>query len=381
MDEEIENRRPSAEASAARPSSGHRLRVGIIGTGWGGLVHVPAFTAVPEYELVALCGRSPTRVAAAAQRTGIDDVSHDWRLFVARPDLDLISVATPVTEHFEMASTALENGKHVLCEKPLASTAAEAARLSRLAEDGGLTGSVCFEWRWSPPRAALRSVILSGRIGVPVMVRVSHTYNYWHPTQRPQAPWMYNLEEGGGYLNGLLSHDLDFLCWLFGRPVAVCADVRSITDRVRRSEEADIAVTADDTCALLIRFSTGPLAAVSLSVTGRVDGGGQLEVVGSGGVATHIYSSPADGQVFVRDGVAEEAVPVQASERLPRSGYQFQGGIRAAAGKAMACLLEDWLPAFSGEETDVPTFQSGLLTQQLIEAARQSSDEGTWIRL
>src|SRR5271154_5777705 len=96
------------------------LRVGLIGVGWGALVHAPAFAAVDGYELVALCSTRPESVAAAGERLGIDDTSTDWADFVRRDDLDLISVSAPVPHHHDMFLAALDAGKHVLCEKPLA---------------------------------------------------------------------------------------------------------------------------------------------------------------------------------------------------------------------------------------------------------------------
>lgn len=80
------------------------LRVGLIGVGWGALVHAPAFGAVDGYELVALCSSRPESVASAGQRLGVADVSTDWASFVRRDDLDLISISTPVPYHHDMFS-------------------------------------------------------------------------------------------------------------------------------------------------------------------------------------------------------------------------------------------------------------------------------------
>ena len=106
------------------------IRVGIIGVGWGSIVQTPAFRAVPEFEVAALCSRQPERVEAAAAQLGIDSTSTDWREFVARDDLDLISVCTPVKLHAEQTIAAVEAGKHVLCEKPVAVDANDAQACS-----------------------------------------------------------------------------------------------------------------------------------------------------------------------------------------------------------------------------------------------------------
>ncbi|MET0579531.1 MAG: Gfo/Idh/MocA family oxidoreductase, partial [Ilumatobacteraceae bacterium] len=95
-------------------------RVGIIGVGWGAIVHAPAYQLVDDYEVVAICGRNPERLAAGAARAGITDTSDDWESFVQRDDIDVISISTPVPAHHPMTLAALAAGKHVLCEKPLA---------------------------------------------------------------------------------------------------------------------------------------------------------------------------------------------------------------------------------------------------------------------
>lgn len=344
-------------------------------------MHGPAFLAVAEYELAAICGRRQEPTAQAGQSLGVEDTSTDWAALVARPDLDLISIATPVTEHYDMALAALDQGKHVLCEKPMSLTAIQARDMCDAAERRGRAGAICFEYRWAPPRLTLRGMVDSGALGEIRLVRLSHSYNHWHPSRRPQSDWMYRGELGGGYLNGILSHDIDFLISLFGDPLAVCADVRTTLDEVTAASGRRVQVTADDTAGVLIRFRSGVLAVVSISVTGGVDTGGNMEVIGTDGTAIYRYSTPADGDVEVCPAGGTEFSPVTPHRRAPRSGYPFVGGVRARAGAAMACLLEDWVPAFAGQPAPVPTFASGLLVQRMIEAARASSEGDGWVVL
>lgn len=98
--------------------------------------------------------------------------------------------------------------------------------------------------------------------------RVSRSASYWHPSHPLQAHWMYDREQGGGYLAGMLVHYLDFLCSLLGRPVSVCAEVRT-SDPVRELPDGGILqVTADDTAALLMRMESGFTTVMSVSVMG-----------------------------------------------------------------------------------------------------------------
>src|SRR5258705_13469319 len=100
------------------------IRVGLIGVGWGSVVQTPAFRMVPEYDVVALCSRREERVRAAGDKLGIADVSTDWKSFVQRDDLDVISICTPADLHHDQAMAAIAAGKHVLFETPLGLDAA-----------------------------------------------------------------------------------------------------------------------------------------------------------------------------------------------------------------------------------------------------------------
>lgn len=212
------------------------IRVGIIGVGWGALVQAPAFQAVPEYELVAICSRRPDRVAKAADRLGISETSTDWQEFVRRDDLDLVSICTPTVLHHEQTLAAFEAGKHVLCEKPVALDANLAGEMLKAAESSGKAHAVCFEGRWSEARLPVWDMVRDGYLGTPYSARVNVAADYWHPSRGLQSEWMYRKADGGGYLLGMASHDLDYLSCLFGEPEAVCADIRTSVPRRTRPD-------------------------------------------------------------------------------------------------------------------------------------------------
>ena len=114
-------------------------------------------------------------------------------------------------------------------------------------------------------------------------MRLSQSASYWHPSRKLQALWMYDVDAGGGYLNGLLSHDIDFVCSLFGRPVAVCAEVRTSVPTRPLPDGGTLDVTADDTSALLLRLDSGALAVITASVVGVHTAGAHLDVFGEHG--------------------------------------------------------------------------------------------------
>lgn len=370
--------------SHPEPLRAKPLRVGIVGIGWGTIVHVPAFRAAPGYEVAALCSRTPSKLEAAAAKAGITDASTDWEDFVQRDDLDVIAVATPVAVHHPITLAALAAGKHVLCEKPLAMTAAQCADMVAAARDAGTTTATCFELRWLPERSTIRRLVRDGLVGDPYFVRLSQSAAYWHPTRPLQSLWMYDLAEGGGYLNGLLAHDIDFVCSLFGRPVAVCADVRSTIPTRPLPDGGTLHVTADDTSALLLRLDTGALAVISASVVGIHTGGATFDAFGDAGTITGGLGGRAGG-LGLRSGRAIDVglTDVDGDARLPVGDESIPQRGASAPIRAMALMLEDWHPAFVGgaPANPIPSLTDGWVVQQVIEAARTSSAGAGWVSL
>src|ERR1700722_5022713 len=372
-----------------------QLRVGIIGVGWGSLVQVPAFRAAGGYEVAALCSRRAERAAEAGGRLGIDDVSADWERFVSRPDLDIISVCTPTDLHREQVLAAISAGKHVLCEKPVALDAGQAAEMADAADAAGVATAVCFENRWGREKLAVWRQIGEGLLGSPYFARVAIAADYFHPSRPLMSEWMYRLADGGGYLLGMASHDIDYLYCLFGLPEAVCADVHATIPTRTRADGSEFTADADDTASLLLRWSSGVRASISLTTVGLHTGSRyRFEAFGSGGTAE------IDGTVFggtVRagrtgeEGLRELALSdaaVSDPSAIPATGR------RSAPIRALALMLEQWLPSVrgsaapatptgdgSGAGPSVPTLRDGLAVQRVIDAARLSSDGAGWVSL
>jgi predicted dehydrogenase len=371
-----------------------QLRVGVIGVGWGSLVQVPAFRAAGGYEVAALCSRRAERAAEAGARLGIEDVSTDWEQFVRRPDLDIISVCTPTDLHREQVLGAIGAGKHVLCEKPVALDPGQAAEMADAADAAGVATAVCFENRWGREKLAVWREIGDGLLGSPYFARVAIAADYFHPSRPLMSEWMYRLADGGGYLLGMASHDIDYLYCLFGVPEAVCADVRVTIPTRTRADGSEFAADADDTASVLLRWSSGVGASISLTTVGLHTGSRyRFEAFGSGGTAE------IDGTVFggtVRAGRAGEEglrelalsdAAVSDPSAIPATGR------RSAPIRALALMLERWLPSVggpaapvpaadeSGPGPRVPTLRDGLVVQRVIDAARRSSDGAGWVSL
>src|SRR5438105_11424501 len=151
--------------------SERRVRVGVVGAGrFAAECHVPGVQAHPRGEVVALCARNRERTAALAARLGVPEVYTDYRELIARPDVDAITVATPDALHRPVAVAALEAGKHVFCEKPLAMNVAEARTMVEVADQSGRVAMVAFTFRYARTLQELRRLLGQGAIGTPFYV-------------------------------------------------------------------------------------------------------------------------------------------------------------------------------------------------------------------
>jgi predicted dehydrogenase len=359
------------------------IRVGLIGVGWGSVVQVPAFRLVPEFEVAALCSRRLESVKQAGEKLDIEDVSTNWQDFVRRDDLDVISVCTPVDLHAEQVIAAAEAGKHILCEKPQALRSKDARRMLDAVESAGVAHAVCFENRYDPSRLAAWEQVREGVLGDPYFIRANATADYWHPTRGLQSEWMYRVEDGGGYLMGMASHDIDFVLCLFGEATEVCADVRSSIPTRPRPDGTELEVDADDTSVLLLRMKSGALATISCSAVGLGRNHRDIEMLGSGGTLAmqgHVMGPEPDVQMTLVGDDQAQAIPP--STRMPRSGRELPKRRAAGAIRALALMLEDWLPAFDRQPAPgVPTLLDGWRVQCVIDAARRSAAGEGWVSL
>ncbi len=359
------------------------LRVGIIGVGWGSVVQVPAFSIVDGFEVVALCSQRAERVQAAGDKLGITDVSTDWRSFVGRDDLDVISVCTPVDMHHDQVLAAIAAGKHVLVEKPVGLDERQTGAMLEAAEAAGVCHAVCFENRWDPAKLAMWELVDAGHLGSPYLAVARSGGDFWHPSRGLQSEWMYQRSRGGGYLMGMGSHDIDYVCALFGEPEAVCADVRSSVPRRPLPDGGFLDVDADDTSALTLRMRNGMLVSITTTAVALGRNFRAFEAYGSDGslsmAAPLMGEEPAEVQIARVGGTGDDTAPV--STRMPASGAEIPKRRAGGAIRSLALMLEEWLPAFEGRPVVVPTLYDGHRVQRVVDAALRSSDGAGWVGL
>ncbi|NEW73687.1 Gfo/Idh/MocA family protein [Streptomyces rhizosphaericus] len=250
------------------------LRTGIVGTGKIAVNHAMALQAIPGVDLVGVSDVEPDRAAAFAARFGIAGHDPDPESFLSS-GLDAITVCTPHPSHERVVVAAARHGLHVLCEKPIAVTLAEADRMVTAMEEAGVRFGVLFQRRFWPSAARLRAAIDEGRLGPPIVGTV--TMRWGRDAEYYAEPWRGRWDtEGGGALLNQGIHYVDLLQWYLGTPVRVYGAIRTL-------KHGDC-IEVEDTAVATVEFASGAVATIQAGTTFAP------------GLGTTVFVSDAAGQ-------------------------------------------------------------------------------------
>ena len=379
------------------------LGVGMIGYAFMGAVHSHAWRSAHRFfdlpltpRMQVLCGRDATRVAEAATRFGWEESVTDWRDVIARDDVDLVDVCTPGDTHAEIAIAALEAGKHVLCEKPLANSVAEAERMAAaaaVAAEQGVRAMVGFTYRRVPAIALARKLVADGRLGELHHVRAQYLQDWLADPETPLSWRLDKTKAGSGALGDIGAHVIDLTQHITGdrilevsgmletfvkeRPVAETSSGLSATAGTERGP-----VTVDDAAVFLARFAGGAVGSFEATrfATGRKNAI-RIEINGSKGSLAfdfedmnvlhfHDATLPAAEGGFRRIVVTEPEHPWVAGWWPPGHGLGYEHGFTHQVVDLVRALGEGAEPT--------PTFADGLQVQRVLAAVETSSDTRTW---
>src|SRR5580693_2103730 len=277
--------------------SGQRsVGVGMVGYAFMGRAHSQAWRTVGRAfdlpltpRLAAICGRDEAATRAAAQRLGWAAVETDWRALIARDDVQLIDISAPGDTHAPIAIAALAAGKHVLCEKPLANTLAEAEAMKAAADaayPSGARAMVGFNYRRVPALALARRLVEQGRLGTLRHFRAVYLQD-WLADPRAPMTWRMQAERAGsGALGDLGAHIVDLARYLTGDEITGVSAVSATftTERPYSGGSGTGTVTVDDAVVFTARLASGALGSFEATrcATGRKNGL-RLELNGSAG--------------------------------------------------------------------------------------------------
>ncbi len=352
------------------------IGIGMIGAGFARSTQIPGFHGAGA-RVVAIASARREHAQAVASEFQIEHVADDWREVVAREDVDLVSIATPPAIHMEIALAALDAGKAVLCEKPMAMSADEADLMRRRARETGHLALIDHELRFLAGRRRMREILRDGEIG-----EVYHAKLLFRADSRakPERAWDWwsSAEQGGGTLGAIGSHAVDAFRWLLAAEAThvFCQLATHIRERPDGQTGEMRFVTTDDEANLLLRFkntalTAGATGAISMSVveSGRPEH--RLEIFGSRGALM------LDGDDLWRSvtGAGQwEQVEVERGELA--QGMRDSEWSRGFT--TFAHAITEALRAGATAIEDAATFEDGYRTQLVLDGAQRSHESGCW---
>src|SRR5690242_1163836 len=367
--------------------AGAELRIGVIGCGrWAHMAHLPGWTRDPRCEVVAVCDRDRALADEAAAKFGIAEATDDHRRVIERDDVDVIDVITGDSEHFTLTMAALEAGKHVLCEKPVAHDYRDTLRARDLADSKGLRTKVGFTFRYSPAVRYMKELIDAGFVGTPYIYNAYEQNSQWIDPQTPlrQVPPDTGDRIAVSSLEGYGAPVIDLGHWFMESDLtAVVGVMRNfVPERMIRETGRMTRANIDDGDIFLGEFASGAICSVQSSfVTVGNYPGIEVRVYGSEGAAiarlveefgiceTLKMAKPDDVE-FREVEIPEEYYPVGGS---PRESWRTLYYANLCANFASEILGET-----DGNEGN---FGDGLWVQEVINAVEISHHERRWVSL
>ena len=336
---------------------------GVIGSGIvGGAWHAHVYHHLPQAELVAVCDLNEARAREIADRYGVPHVYTDYRELLARSDIAAVSIATPDFAHREIAVAAAQAGKHILVEKPLATTVEDAEAILNAVDAAGVKLMVDFHNRVNPAFVTTRQSVLNGELGELKYIYARLSNTTFVPTQ--MLPWA----SRSSALWFLASHTFDMSCWLLqDKPKRVYAVSRSgvLQERGIDTQDFHVAIVEFERGAVVTLENSWILPETEPNVFNL-----KMELLGSEGV---MYINTSDNRTvekYTRDAVS---LPDTLGFTLDANSARLSGFVLEAIARFVDAVVDDQPVLATGAE-------AALVTRVLI-AIEQSAQTGQPVEL
>ena len=353
------------------------MKFAIIGASFARAAYLPALKHVPGAETVALASNRLESARSAADAFGVPHAYADWREMLEKHEVDAVLIATPTDTHAEMTLAALEAGAHVVCEKPTAMNATEAATMLDRAEALGRVHMIDHELRFNPNRMRIAEMIANGDLGDIRHVNIANIGASWaDPAGRPKGDWWSLIEHGGGRLGANGSHQVDMVRWWLGPVHSVVGEALTvIPDRLDKTTGEPWTATADDLSYLTMRMQSGALVQIFMSGVATANIGNHTQVFGSKGTIT--LNNDDEKLYFAKAGQSFEEITVpDPNAELPGVNKGIWNVSVVDALRTFAAAATTGTPLGRGA-----SFYDGLANQQVLDAVRQSTDTRAWVDL
>ena len=357
-----------------------KVGVGIIGTGFARKVQIPCFKACENAEIVSIASGHLKNAESAAREFNIPHFTENWRETVENRDVDLVCITTPPDLHFEQTLYAVEKGKHILCEKPMAMSVAEAREMTEKARAKNILALIDHELRFQPGRQTAFEMLRAGEIG-----KIRHAkYNFRAPSRGDASiPWNWwsDKTQGGGALSAVGSHIIDSFNWFLDTAITqVFCQLQTHVKQREISNDELRAVTTDDEALIMMRFAENDLTAdatgiVSISMIEQPQYQNRIEFFGVKGALRVNHQ----GEILLAKSGEKDWTKIDTDlgkhvEGVPDTG--FARGFMSFAPK----IVE----AIAGGKTEIPhaaTFEDGVKVQKVLNAARESDQSKCMVKI
>lgn len=352
------------------------INIAIIGAGGIALSnHMPGLGLCPDVKVTAVCDSDPATLERAKMSTGASIAETEWSEIVKRDDIHAVIICTPNHVHGPISIGAALSGKHVLCEKPISMSTAEACEMWRMAEMSCVRHMTAFTYRFVPAMRYMTHLVSQGAIGNPHHFRV-HRFQDWGV--RPLGWRQLKRFAATGEMGDMLSHRIDYAHLLVGPIARLVAQTKLLVNE-RGGRPADV----EDWVALLADFNQGSTGVMESSKLATGCGEGKdspdrCEVNGADGTLVYQLAKPNEVlRASKHDkGLTTEQVPPEfltfpGSPRDPRQGdpgvvFRYDQNI-------------EFIRAIREQRPCVPSFAEGCAAQAVMDAALTSTAESRWV--
>ncbi|HTW85662.1 MAG TPA: Gfo/Idh/MocA family oxidoreductase [Candidatus Sulfotelmatobacter sp.] len=336
-----------------------KLKVGIVGSGFGGAVHAPAYALHPRFEVVAIA--SPTSAERVARERKIPHAFPSVEAMLAGVELDVVSVASPPFDHHRSVVAALGAGKHVLCEKPFALTVAEAEEMTALAVGTGVANVMAFEFRYLPQVRALAELIQNGHLGALREIEVARLGgDLLERVTTRERGWWFDRSKGGGVANAYMPHFFDLANHLGGRAARATHGLLRTANALRTDKDGRFESTVADGAFAFVDYGDGLVGRVSADSTTVVE---SVTIAVHGEVRSAIASGTSLGDLTLFTIADDEEDELEVAALT----YAKHGVVHPNI-PAFLELLDGFARRIDLGASDAPTFADGLATQRQLDA-------------
>jgi predicted dehydrogenase len=364
------------------------IGVGLIGTGYMGKCHALAWTGVkavfgdaPVVRRVALCEIEESLARKRADEFGFETSTSDWRSLVSNPEVDVVSITTPNAWHAPMAIAALEAGKHVWCEKPMAPALADAERMAVAARASGRVAILGYNYIQSPAIRYVAKLLERDAIGPVTHFRIEMDEDYMADAEAPFS-WKSEKTAGYGALDDFAVHPMSLISTLFGMPAEAFGEMRKpYPDRPDGASRR--LVDNFDVATVLLRMPNGASGAIQVSrcAWGR-KGRLQLQIFGARGAILFDQERFNEVSVYLAEGPAEDQgfkTVLIGPAHPPYERFIVAPGHQMGFNDLKVVEAHDLLNRIAGKPSMTVDFDAGLAIERVIHAAARSAAEGRWV--